>query len=90
MVVTPRALMVLSILAALVVFSVVQDRMTAQGARQYVRLQRQALASGGPLVTVDEVVSPAVDRSVRQGLLWGGAVLIAGLGLSVVVRKRRE
>lgn len=88
MVATPRALVVLSIVASLVVFSVVQDRITAAGARQYVTLQREALASGRPPVAADEVLRPAVERSVRQGLLWGGVVLITGLGLSVVVRRR--
>ena len=87
MVATPRALVVLAIVAALVVFSIVQDRVTAAGARQYVRLQREALAGRGMPVTVDQVMRPAVERSVRQGLLWGGVVLAAGLGLAEARRR---
>lgn len=80
----------LAVAAAIVVFCVVQDRLTAAGARRYVALQRAALAGRAPAVTVDEVMGPAVDRSVRQGLLWGAGVLAAGLGLAALQANRRE
>ena len=53
---------------------------------------RDAAAGIRPAVTIDEVMKPAVARSVRQGALWGGAVLLAGLGGSFVARRllRRE
>jgi len=88
MVATPRALVVLVFVAALVVFSIVQDRVTAAGAREYVVRQRATLAGRSAPVTVDEVMRPAVERSVRQGLLWGGVVLVAGLGLARAQRRR--
>ncbi|MBI4266141.1 MAG: hypothetical protein HY657_17335 [Acidobacteria bacterium] len=88
--VTPRTIVVLAVAAAIVVFCVVQDRLTAAGARRYVALQRAALAGRAPAVTVDEVMGPAVDRSVRQGLLWGAGVLAAGLGLAALQANRRE
>ena len=74
-------------MAAVVVFCVVQDRATAAGARRYAALQLEALASGSRLVTVDEVMKPAVIQSVRQGALWACAVCIAGLGAAAVARK---
>ena len=90
MVAAPRALVVLSFVAALVVFSIVQDRITAAGARQYVTRQREARAGRAPLVAVDEVMRPAVERSVRRGLLWGGVALVAGLVIAEAQRRRRR
>jgi hypothetical protein len=64
--------------AALAVFCVVQDRVTAGGARRYVELQREALAGRRARVTIEEIMRPAIDRSVRDGLLAAGAVVLAG------------
>jgi hypothetical protein len=75
--------------SALVVFCVVQDRITAGGATSYVSRQRAALASGGPRVTIEEVMEPAIRRSVQQGLLWGGGVALAGLAAAVIRPGRR-
>jgi hypothetical protein len=77
-------------LLAFATFCVVQDRVTAAGARRYVRLQRAALASGGPGVTIDEVMRPAIDRSVRQGLAWAGLVAGSGLAAAVAVQRRKR
>jgi hypothetical protein len=69
-----------TVLAALAVFCIVQDRMTAEGARRYVALQREALAGRGNRVTIDEIMRPAIERSVRLGLLAaGGVVMVGGL-----------
>jgi hypothetical protein len=76
---TRSALPLLLLAAAVVVFCIVQDRVTAAGARANVAHQRAALAGRAEPVTIDEVMRPTVARSVRQGLLWGGVVLIAGL-----------
>lgn len=62
--------------------------MTAGGARSYVSRQRQALAGNGPFVTIEEVMGPAVGRSVRQGALSGGAVAAAGVALALAIRQR--
>jgi hypothetical protein len=74
--------------AAFVVFCIVQDRVTADGARRYVALQRAALAGRGPAVTIDEVMEPAVTRSVRLALLSSGAVAAVGVLAGIVVRRR--
>jgi hypothetical protein len=74
--------------AALAVFCVVQDRVTAEGARRYVALQQEALAGRAAPVTVADVMQPAVARSVRVASLWSGAVAAAGLGAGLVVRRR--
>jgi hypothetical protein len=84
----PRAIVIVTAIAALAVFAVVQDRVTAAGARRYVALQRDALAGHGPAVTIDEIMRPAIQRSVQQGLLWGGVVLVLGLGVAGAVRRR--
>jgi hypothetical protein len=61
------------------------------GVGQYVAAYRDS-AAGAPAVTIDEVMRPAVRRSVRQGALWGGTVLAVGLGGTFAVRRllRRE
>ena len=76
--------------AAAVVFCVVQDRVTAAGVRQYVALQRAAIAGRGPAVSLDEVMSPARRRSVQQGLGWGGVVWVSGIGGAAVIRRSRH
>jgi len=86
----PRAVIVTSMIAAVVVFCGVQDRITAAGAERYVLLQRAALAGRGPAVTVDQIMRPAVARSVREGLLWGGSVMAAGLGIAGATARRRR
>ena len=83
-----RVILVATALLASATFCVVQDRVTAAGARRYVRLQRAAMSDGGPRVTIDEVMRPAIDRSVRQGLAWAG--LVAGLGLTAAVAVQRQ
>ena len=83
-----REIALLSIVAALMTFAVVQDRVTAAGARRYVALQRDALATGRPPVTIDEVVTPTVRESIQQGLLWGSVVLVCGLALAAFAGRR--
>jgi hypothetical protein len=90
MVIRPRAVLVITAIAAVVVFAIVQDRVTAAGARRYVMLQRDALSAGGQLVTLDQIMRPAVARSVREGVIWGGAVLVAGLSLAGMTSTRRR
>ena len=85
-----RTLVLTTMAAAIAVFAVVQDRATASGAREYVALQRQARTDGAPAPTIDEVMAPANARSVRQGLVWGGAALALGLGLAAVISRRRD
>ena len=82
-----RWIVLASIAAALVVFLVVQDRITAAGARGYVQQQRAA-GAGQTAPTIDEVMRPAVHRSIRVGALSGGAVLAAGLAAAAVSRVR--
>ena len=87
---TPRAIVALTAVMALLTFAVVQDRVTAAGARRYVALQREAVARGGSPVSMDEVLRPAVQRSVIQGLLWSGGVLAGGLAIAArAIRRQR-
>ena len=79
---------VFSCAAALVVFAVVQDRLTVAGVGQYVSAHRDAAAGRRPAVTIDGVMKPAVTRAVQQGALWSGVVLVVGLGGSLAVRRR--
>ena len=79
---------VFSCAAALVVFAVVQDRLTVAGVGQYVSAYRDAAAGRRPAATIDEVMKPAVRHAVEQGALWGGLVLVVGLGGTLAVRGR--
>jgi hypothetical protein len=83
-------LAVFTVVAAAVVFCAVQDRVTASGAERYVTVQRDALAGKGPAVTIDDVMRPAVTRSVRQGLAWGGAAGAVAFAGGTLVRRRRR
>ena len=76
-------------IVALAVFCVVQDRVTAAGARRYAALQGEALAGRGHAVTIDEIMRPAIEQSVQQGVIWGGGVMVAGLVLAGAVARRR-
>ena len=87
-VVRPRAILIITAVAALVVFAVVQDRVTAAGARRYVALQRAAIAGRGRAVTVDEIMRPAIQHSLRLGLMWGGVVLVSGVGIAAAAAAR--
>ncbi len=79
---------VFTLIAALAVFCVVQDNVTAAGARRYVQIQRDAItAHGRPAVTVDDIMTPAIHASVRDGLLSAGAVIVIGAWLTVRGRK---
>ena len=78
-----RAVLLTAFVAAVVVFCVVQDRVTARGAQQYAQRQRLALAGDAIPVTIDEVMAPAVRRSVQQGLLWSAVVMAAGVVLAM-------
>ena len=85
-----RAILLLTVVAAAIVFAYVQDRVTASGAREYVMRERDAIERGGSDVTIDQVMEPVVDRSVRQGLTWGTMVLVAGLAAAAFVGTRRK
>jgi hypothetical protein len=78
-----------TLVAAAMVFAYVQDRVTASGARRYVSLQQQAMSGQGTPATIDRIMRPAVARSVRDGLLRAGGVLVAGCGITVLIARRR-
>jgi len=75
-------------ITAVVVFAVVQDRVTVAGVGEYVSASREAAAGRRPPVTIDEIMKPAVARAFQQGALWGGVVLVAGLGGTLAARRR--
>ena len=87
--VTPSRLVILALLAAIVMFCVVQDRITAAAVGRYVTLKRAAMAGAGPQVTLDEVMRPGVRRSVWRGALWGLVTLGAGTAAAVIWSRRR-
>lgn len=80
---------VFTCIAAIVVFAVVQDRLTSAAVGRYVTFYREAAAGRRAAVTIDEVMKPAVADAVQQGALWGGAVLVTGLGGALIARRRR-
>lgn len=82
---TAARVVVFTLLAAFAVFCVVQDRVTAAGARRYVSLHE---APGGSALTIEDVMRPAIRESVHEALLWSGVVAAAGLGAAIVVARR--
>ena len=84
-----RKLLAWTFAAALAVFCIVQDRVTAAGARRYVARQTDALAGRGPYVTIDEIMQPAIAESVREGLLAAGVVVAIG-GVVAWRRSRKD
>ena len=85
--VRPRTVLLIALAAAFVVFCVVQDRVTAGAARQYVDLQRAAASGAGRPVSVDDVMRPGVRRSVGRAALWGAAVMGAGAVAAAALRR---
>jgi hypothetical protein len=82
--------MAMTVVAATAVFAVVQDRVTAAGARQYVVMQREAERSAAAPAAIDQVVAPAVAASVRQGFAWSGGVMAIGLTWWAVLSRSRR
>jgi hypothetical protein len=85
-----RRLVVLTFLAALVMFCIVQDRVTAAGASRYALQALAAIDQHQPVAPIDSVMRPAVRRSVALGLASAGAVLVAGLGTAAAVARSRR
>ena len=83
-----RRLAVVTVIAAAAVFCAVQDRVTARGVSRYVALQTAASRGSAPPVSIDEVMQPAVRRSVRDGALWAGGVAAVGMGAAAVAARR--
>ena len=74
-----RARLLVTAVLAIAAYAYVQDRVTAAGARRYAALQREAVAGRGTLVTVDQIMQPAISQSVRAGLMAAAGVGILGL-----------
>lgn len=88
MAVHPRSVLIATAAAAAVVFCAVQNRVTGEGVHDYVTHQQAALAANEAPIRIDSIMKPAVDRSVKAGLEWGGAVLVGGTALASVVARR--
>ena len=84
----PHVIAALALIAGFATFCVVQDRVTAAGARRYVEMQRAAFAGAGRPVTIDEIMGPALTQSVWRGVEWGGAVALVGLAVAGAVGRR--
>jgi hypothetical protein len=84
-----RLLISASLLIGFAVFCVVQDRVTAAGARRYVALQQDAAAAGRAPVPVEAVMAPAIAESRRAGLMWGGGVVLVGLAAAAIAGRRQ-
>jgi hypothetical protein len=83
-----RMILAIAVAIAAVVFCVVQDRVTAGGARQYVELQRAATEGRGNPVTIDEIMRPVVRRSVAEAAAWSAVVIVAGAITAGVLGRR--
>ncbi len=82
-----RVIIVVTCALALATFAVVQDRVTAAGARLYAATARAAIARGTEGVRLEEVMAPAIRRSLRWGVASGGTVLVVGLTVARLFRR---
>lgn len=80
----------LTVVAAFVVFCVVQDRVTAAGASRYALEALAAFDHHQPVAPIDSVMRPAVRRSVKLGLASASVVIAAGLGTAAVMSRIRR
>ena len=87
MTLTRRAVILITCALAVVVFAVVQDRVTAAGARRYVAISRTAPATGAGHITIESVMTPAIRSSVLWGAGSAALVILAGLGVASRVRR---
>jgi hypothetical protein len=79
----------LVVLAAVITFCLVQDAQTSAGVGRYLTAQRAALAGQAPRVTIDEVMGPANQLALREGMAWSGRVATAGLIALLIYRRAR-
>lgn len=76
---------------ALAAFAHVQDRVTAAAAVRFASEQRRAPEGAGLRVQADVAMQPAIDRSVRLGLVAAAAVVGAsGVARLVALRLTRR
>ena len=80
-------ILIVAALIALGAFAYMQDLWMAEAAGRYADLQREALAGGGPAVTVTGILEPAIRESVEVGAAWGGGVFGAGAVVAAVARR---
>ena len=85
-----RRILGLTAVAALVMFCVVQDRVTAAGASRYALEALAAIDHHQPVAPIDSVMRPAVRRSVKLGLASASLVLAAGFGTAAIVSRVRR
>jgi len=85
-----RRLVILTFVAASVVFCIVQDRVTAAGASRYAIQALAAIDRGQPVAPIESVMRPAIRRSVVLGFASAGLVLAAGLGTAAAVARSRR
>ena len=82
-----RRLVVVTGVAAFVVFCIVQDRVTAAGASRYALQALAAIDGHQPVASIDSVMRPAIRQSVKLGLASAGLVLVTGLGTAAVLSR---
>ena len=75
-------------IAAVAVFAVIQDRITVAGVGQYVAMYQESVAARRSPPAIDAIMEPAVARAVREAAIWSGAVLVAGVAGTAVIRRR--
>lgn len=85
-VVSRSVLLLLWLALSVAVWNVIFDLYVSRGAREYLQLQAEFQLGLGPEPAMAEVMR----RNTRDGLwgatLWGGLVLVAGLGTSIAAR----
>jgi hypothetical protein len=82
--------LVVTCVMALVTFAVVQDRVTAAGARRYAAIKRASVGTQDSRVTIENVMAPAIRSAVQWGAAAAGVVIVLGAGLMTFVPRERR
>jgi hypothetical protein len=73
---------------AFVTWNVVFDRQVYLAAVQFTEQQIQRRQRGERVSSIEEAFTPELGRAARQASMWGGAVLVAGVLLTVLAERR--
>jgi hypothetical protein len=85
-----RAIVILWLAGALVIWNVVFDSHIVRGAREYVDRQELFVQGRGPRVDMGQAMEAAKQAGLRAASLWTGTELASGAALWLFIRSRRN
>ncbi len=83
-----RTALILWAVFAFVVWNVAFDRQVYVAAVQFTQEQIERYQRGEPVRSIESAFAPRVGAAARDASIWGGAVLAAGVVLTLAVDRR--